>query len=129
MKLPPTGPSETPVLVSYWFARWPCESTAVSFSPMVSQWELRPALPFPSCFLYNSKLPTGRLLNLPPVFTLVSCSAYSSKLKMDGIYFSETSVDFQKTTPSYIPEYSIPYIIVFIFFISLRCVCPPMSRC
>jgi hypothetical protein len=30
----------------------------------------------------------------PPVFTLVSFSAYSSTMKMDAICFSETSVDF-----------------------------------
>jgi hypothetical protein len=41
---------------------------------------------------------------LPPAFTLVSCSAYSSTLKMEAIYFSETSVDFQRTTRRYIPQ-------------------------
>jgi hypothetical protein len=44
------------------------------------------------------------LLCLPPAFTLVSCSAYSSTLKMEAICSSETSVDFQRTTLRYIPE-------------------------
>jgi hypothetical protein len=33
-----------------------------------------------------------------PAFTLVSCSAYFSTLKMKAIYASETSVNFQQTT-------------------------------
>jgi hypothetical protein len=37
-------------------------------------------------------------------FTLVSCSAYSSTLKMEAMCSSETSVDFQRTTRRYIPE-------------------------
>jgi hypothetical protein len=36
--------------------------------------------------------------------TLVSCSAYSLTLKMEAICYSETSVDFQRTTRRYIPE-------------------------
>jgi hypothetical protein len=32
-----------------------------------------------------------------PTFTLVSCSAYSSNLKMEAIYSSETSVNFLRT--------------------------------
>jgi hypothetical protein len=38
---------------------------------------------------------------VPAAFTLVSCSTYST-LKMEAIYFSETSVDFQRTTQRYI---------------------------
>jgi hypothetical protein len=45
-------------------------------------------------------------LCLPSAFTLVSCSAYSSTLKMEAIWSSETSVDFQRTTQRYIPEHS-----------------------
>jgi hypothetical protein len=37
-------------------------------------------------------------------FTLVSCSAYSSTLKMEAICSSETSVDIQQITQRYIPE-------------------------
>jgi hypothetical protein len=37
-------------------------------------------------------------------FTLVSRLAYSSTLNMDAMYFSETSVDFQRTTRLYILE-------------------------
>jgi hypothetical protein len=40
----------------------------------------------------------------PPVFNLVSCLAYSLMLKMEAIYSSETSVNFQWTTRRYIPE-------------------------
>jgi hypothetical protein len=35
----------------------------------------------------------------------VSCFAYSSILKMETTCFSETQVDFQRTTRRYIPEY------------------------
>jgi hypothetical protein len=37
-------------------------------------------------------------------FRLVSCSAYSSALKMKVICSSETSVDFQRPTHRYIPR-------------------------
>jgi hypothetical protein len=37
-------------------------------------------------------------------FTLISCSTYSSALKMEVIYTSETSVDFQRTIRRYIPQ-------------------------
>jgi hypothetical protein len=43
-------------------------------------------------------------LSLPPAFMLVSCLAYSLTLKMEAIYSSEMSVDFQWTTQHYIPE-------------------------
>jgi hypothetical protein len=43
--------------------------------------------------------------SLLPAFTLVSCSAYFSTLKMEAVCSSETSVDFQRTTWRYIPEY------------------------
>jgi hypothetical protein len=41
---------------------------------------------------------------LPPAFTLVSCLAYSSTLKIEAICSSETSDDTQRTTRRYIPE-------------------------
>jgi hypothetical protein len=41
---------------------------------------------------------------LSPAFGLVSCSAYSSTLKMEAICTSDTSVDFQRTTRHCIPE-------------------------
>jgi hypothetical protein len=50
-----------------------------------------------------AELPTSAACHL--FFTLVSCSAYSSTLKMGATCFSETSVDFQRTTRHYIPEY------------------------
>jgi hypothetical protein len=43
-------------------------------------------------------------LCLTPAFMMISCSDYSSTLKMENIYSSETSVDFQQTTRRYIPE-------------------------
>jgi hypothetical protein len=43
---------------------------------------------------------------LPLAFTLVSCSAYFSTLKMEAIFPSEMSVDFQRTIRRYIPEES-----------------------
>jgi hypothetical protein len=39
-----------------------------------------------------------------PAFTLASCSAYSSTLKMGAICSSELLVDFQWATRHYIPE-------------------------
>jgi hypothetical protein len=44
------------------------------------------------------------LFCLPPEFRLVSCSDYSSTLKMEAVCSSETSVDFQRTTRRYIPQ-------------------------
>jgi hypothetical protein len=41
---------------------------------------------------------------LPPGFTLISCLAYSSALKMEATCSSETSVDFQRAKRCYIPE-------------------------
>jgi hypothetical protein len=43
-------------------------------------------------------------LCLPPALIPVSCSAYSSTLNMEAICFTETSVDFQRTTRRYIPD-------------------------
>jgi hypothetical protein len=43
-------------------------------------------------------------LCLPPALTLVSCSAYSSTLKVEAMYSSEAAIDFQRTTWRYIPE-------------------------
>jgi hypothetical protein len=41
---------------------------------------------------------------LPSVFTLISCSTYSSTLKMEAKLYSETSVDLQGTTQQHIPQ-------------------------
>jgi hypothetical protein len=46
----------------------------------------------------------SRCLSLPPALTPFSCSAYSSTLKTEAIYSSETSLDIQRTTRRYIPE-------------------------
>jgi hypothetical protein len=39
-----------------------------------------------------------------PAFTMVSCLAYSSTLKMEATYCSETLNDFQRSAQHYIPE-------------------------
>jgi hypothetical protein len=90
-KSPFYGPSWTPILVSYWLARWSCESLVVSFCPAASQWQMRFTLPFPSCSLCNHKLPTSRLLGLPPAFILLGLF-----LKMEAIFSSETTADINK---------------------------------
>jgi hypothetical protein len=46
----------------------------------------------------------GGVRCLPLAFTMASCLAYSSTLKMDATCSSETSVDFKRTTRRYIPE-------------------------
>jgi hypothetical protein len=64
----------------------------------------------PNCKLerqptFRKKKPASKqVTTLSPAFTLVSCSAYSSTLKMETICSSETSVDFQWTTRHYIPD-------------------------
>jgi hypothetical protein len=50
----------------------------------------------------RNKSPTSS--GKPPAFTLGSCSAYSSTLKMDATCYSGTPVDFQRTIRSYVPE-------------------------
>jgi hypothetical protein len=45
----------------------------------------------------------GRRTNAKTDVKQVSCSAYSSTLKLEAIYSSEMSVDFQRITRSYIP--------------------------
>jgi hypothetical protein len=48
--------------------------------------------------------PTFRRNMSPASFTLVFCLAYSSTLKTEATYSSETSVVFQRNTRRYIPE-------------------------
>jgi hypothetical protein len=56
-------------------------------------------------FRRNMSPPSIHCLDcLLPSFTLVSCSAYSSTLKIEAIYSSKSSVDSQWTTWHYIPE-------------------------
>jgi hypothetical protein len=95
------GQADYYVLVSYWFA---LIYLTVHSVLRASQRELTRCLPFPSCFLYIPKISLSRLLCLPPAFTLVSFMDYTSNLKMETTYFSETSVDFQRTTRCCIPE-------------------------
>jgi hypothetical protein len=42
--------------------------------------------------------------SLPRAFMVVSCLAYSLTLKMEAICYSDTLVNFQRTTQHYIPE-------------------------
>jgi hypothetical protein len=55
-------------------------------------------------FPTQSEISASRLFFLPPTFTLASCSAHSSTLKMEAICSSETSGNFQRATRCYIPE-------------------------
>jgi Kef-type K+ transport system membrane component KefB len=59
-------------------------------------------------------------LSLSPAFTLVSCSAYSSALKMEATCSSEMSVDFQRTIRHYIPEFRTLFIPLFFTYVSER---------
>jgi hypothetical protein len=43
-------------------------------------------------------------MNVKQVANRAPCLAYSSTQKMEAIYFSESSFDFQLTTWRYIPE-------------------------
>jgi hypothetical protein len=54
------------------------------------------------CYMFRSNISPPSLI-LPPTFTLVSCSPYST-LQMEVTCSSETSVTFQWTTCRYIPE-------------------------
>jgi hypothetical protein len=70
---------------------------------MASQWELTSTLSFPFSLLHNMEFPASRLFLLPPAFTLVACSAYSTK-RMEAQFSSEKSTNFQRTICCYIPE-------------------------
>jgi hypothetical protein len=69
-------------------------------------------------FRRNISPPSSGLKNKPPHFKFVSCSAYSSTLKMEAICSSETSVDFQRTTRRYIPGDST---LNSVYFLSYDC--------
>jgi hypothetical protein len=55
-------------------------------------------------FQRNSRGAVSKQSLLPDIW-LVTCLAYPSTLKMEAICFSETSVDFHRSTPKYIPEH------------------------
>jgi hypothetical protein len=67
-------------------------------------WDRTPCSPFKSTDVSEEHIAPIFSLCLPPTFTMVPCSAYPSVLKMETICPSETSVDTQQTTRSYIPE-------------------------
>jgi hypothetical protein len=56
-------------------------------------------------------------------FTLVSCLAYSSTLKMEGTPSSETWVDFQRTIWRYVPENRTLQLVKQITLSALRLPC------
>jgi hypothetical protein len=78
--------------------------TGGSFCPTGEPTGMTCCLPFLFRFLYNPRFGASRLLCLSPSFVLISCSAYSSILKMEATCSSENSVDFQRTTRCYIPK-------------------------
>jgi hypothetical protein len=85
-------PSSTHVLFSYWFSRWSCEGSAVTFcptgEPMGTDAHSSISLLLP---MYSSAV------------TLVFCSARWT-LKMEAICSTETSAHFHRTTGRYITE-------------------------
>jgi hypothetical protein len=62
-------------------------------------WDIMPCSPLK----VNRRFEEHVAFWFPPAFTLVSCSAYSSTLKMEACS-SETSAEFQRTTRCYILE-------------------------
>jgi hypothetical protein len=54
-------------------------------------WDVTPCIPL-------------KVNHFPHASTLVSCLAYFSTLKMETIFSSEASVDFQQNIRHYIPE-------------------------
>jgi hypothetical protein len=68
-------------------------------------WDIMPCSPLKVNRRFRgTSPPSSGSKNKPHAFTLVSCSAYFSTLKMEAICSSKTSVDFQQTTWCYIPE-------------------------
>jgi hypothetical protein len=96
-----------PILVSYWFALFCLRANEYQWFILSYGWanENWLAVFHFSSVSYISKISASRLLCLPPAFTLVSCLAYSSTLKMEATCSSGISVGFQWTTwCCYIPE-------------------------
>jgi hypothetical protein len=91
-------------LLSYWFARQSQWVLAVSFCPAGEPTGIEFHSSISLLFPIQPEIPASRLLCLPPAFTLVSYSDYSSTLKMEAMCSSETSVYLQRTTRSYIPD-------------------------
>jgi hypothetical protein len=60
-------------------------------------------------------------------YKALSCLAYSSTMKMEEAYFSETSDDFQRTTLHYIAENGTIQWILFPVFNEMWWVWPPLS--
>jgi hypothetical protein len=69
-------------------------------------WDITPCRPLK----FNRRFKGTYYVCFPPAFTLVSCSAYYSTLKMEAICSSETSVAIQRITRPYIPEDSTLYV-------------------
>jgi hypothetical protein len=95
-----------PVPVSYWFVRLYVRSNGCwQFIPFCWRANANGLAVF-NCppASYMTRNFGRRLFCLPPAFTLVSCSAYSSTQKMEVTCSSETLVGFQRTARRYIPE-------------------------
>jgi hypothetical protein len=74
------------------------------------------------CRIWGSHSGGYEELCFPLAFTLVSCSAYSSTLKIEGTYTSETSVDTQRTILRYFPKDStllLYYLVVGLIYFYL----------
>jgi hypothetical protein len=67
-------------------------------------WDITPYIPLKVNRHFGGRY---RLQNLLSAFRLVSCSTYSSNLKMEAICSSKTSADFQQNTRPYVPEDNI----------------------
>jgi hypothetical protein len=86
-----------------------------------SQPTIRRDISPPSSGLKNRRSKKPVRLPLPPAFMLVDCLTSSSTLKLEATFPSEASVDFQRTTQSYIPEdRTLPLFTCF-----TSCVCAP----
>jgi hypothetical protein len=67
-------------------------------------YEVWPRVRFVAFEILTAAFMKASIFCLPPAFTVVSCSAYSSTLKMETICSSELSVEFQRTTSPYMLE-------------------------
>jgi hypothetical protein len=92
--------------------------TCVPYTKFIKLTNYEQALTVLSAFFYPSKrqivfrtnfvleieVHTAVVICFLPDFTLVSWLVYYSTLKVEAVYYSETSVDFQHITRRYIPE-------------------------
>jgi hypothetical protein len=67
-------------------------------------WDITPCSPLKINGRFGGTYRLHLQLYLPSAFTLVSCSAYFSTMKMEAACSSQTSINFQRNTRRYIPE-------------------------